>query len=264
VSLDPPSAVTTPTPTASESLFQTLQIRANLSGALIAQPPSFSSALIDHLFDLRRTSGFSRTGATGARFKIASETMPIVSPGTAAFPSPSRTAQLQGKQIRTRIHLRAPHLFGRHVRGGAHHGTRFRQRIRLAHRRHRRKIHGRVSQHQLRQAKIQNLYVTALGDKDVRWLDVPMNDPFAVCSAERVRYLTPPFQYLVSSSGLPAMRCFSVAPSMNSMAINAWPSSSPSRRSCIYVGDSARTPHAPLARKRSRACGSRASASGEI
>ena len=54
-----------------------------------------------------------------------------------------------------------------------------------------------------------------------------MNDSLAVGGAESICNFNPPFKHLVERSGLPAMRCLSVAPSMNSMAINAWPSCSP-------------------------------------
>ena len=37
--------------------------------------------------------------------------------------------------------------------------------------------------------KVQNLGVAALGNKNVRWFDVPVDDAFGVGSVEPVRYL---------------------------------------------------------------------------
>ena len=39
-----------------------------------------SQSLVDDLFQFRGTSGFRRTGATGARFRIASKIVAVLSP----------------------------------------------------------------------------------------------------------------------------------------------------------------------------------------
>ncbi len=73
-----------------------------------------------------------------------------------------------------------------------------------------------------RQPKIQNLGVSALGHEDVRRLDVAVNDALGVRGVERVGNLDGQRQNSVSS-GRPAIRCFSVTPSRNSMAMKALP-----------------------------------------
>ena len=50
---------------------------------------------------------------------------------------------------------------------------------------------------QLRQTKIQDLDVAALGYKDVRRLDVTVNDSLAVGGAESIRNFDPPFKDVV-------------------------------------------------------------------
>ncbi len=79
-----------------------------------------------------------------------------------------------------------------------------------------------------RQTEIENLGVSALGDKDVGGFDVAMNDALGVRGIESVGDLDRQRQTSASiSSGCPAMRCFSVMPSRNSMAMKDWPSCSP-------------------------------------
>ena len=76
----------------------------------------------------------------------------------------------------------------------------------------------------LRQPKVENLGVSALGDKDVRRLDVAVDDAFGVGGVERVGDLDPRASNALVSRGFPAMRCFSVTPSRNSITMNGWPS----------------------------------------
>jgi hypothetical protein len=69
--------------------------------------------------------------------------------------------------------------------------------------------------------KIENLGVTALGHEDVRWLDVPVNDASFVRGIKCIRNLDGKVYRLSMDRGLPVMRCFSVCPSMNSIAMNS-------------------------------------------
>ena len=52
---------------------------------------------------------------------------------------------------------------------------------------------------QLGQAEIQNLGLATLGDKDIRWLDVPMDDPFRMGSVQRIGNLNRQVEQFVRS-----------------------------------------------------------------
>jgi len=69
--------------------------------------------------------------------------------------------------------------------------------------------------------------MASLGDEDVRGLDVPVDDAFGMRGIERVGNLDPQPSRTSVSMGLPAMRCFSVMPSRNSMTMKGWPFSCP-------------------------------------
>ena len=79
--------------------LQPLQISAvNLSeaaGALVAQIPVFLQALIGDLFELRGTSGFSRTAGVGVPSRMVLKMTPVFSPWKASSLSPSRREQHQ-------------------------------------------------------------------------------------------------------------------------------------------------------------------------
>ena len=82
----------------------------------------------------------------------------------------------------------------------------------------------------LRQPEVENLGVPALGDKDVRGLDVAVDDAFGVGGVERVGNFDGQSEAESSVSiGRLAMRCFSVAPSRNSIAMNGL-----TRRACRF------------------------------
>ena len=65
--------------------MEPLQINAHIGSGISAAPGRFSSDFTNNLFR-GGTSGFSRTGATGVRFKIASDTTPLLSPSRASLP----------------------------------------------------------------------------------------------------------------------------------------------------------------------------------
>jgi hypothetical protein len=75
----------------------------------------------------------------------------------------------------------------------------------------------------LRQAKIENLRVPSLGEEDIGGLDVAMNNALGVRCVESIGDFDRQISNWSVSSGRPAMRCFSVSPSRNSMAMNAGP-----------------------------------------
>ena len=82
----------------------------------------------------------------------------------------------------------------------------------------------RIGLRHLRQAEIQNLRVSAFGDEDVCRLNVTMNNALAVCRVQPVGDFDGQIDSSSSvSNGRPAMRCFSVLPSRNSMAMKARP-----------------------------------------
>ena len=78
----------------------------------------------------------------------------------------------------------------------------------------------------LGQSEIQNFGVAAQGYKDVRWLDVAMNNTLSVCGFESIGNLDAQVEGGFDPSDTPAILCFSVTPSRYSMAMNACPCSS--------------------------------------
>ena len=80
----------------------------------------------------------------------------------------------------------------------------------------------------LRQSEVENLGVPAPRDENVRRLDVAMNNALAVRGIQRVGNFDGRDRAAISSPiGRPAMRCFRVTPSRNSIEMKARPSSSP-------------------------------------
>ena len=69
--------------------------------------------------------------------------------------------------------------------------------------------------------------MSALGHEDVGGLDVAVDNAFSVGGVEGIGNFDRQPEQVSVSMGLPAMRCFSVMPSRNSMAMNACPSCSP-------------------------------------
>ena len=71
-----------------------------------------------------------------------------------------------------------------------------------------------------RQAEVQNLGVAAIGNEDIRRLDIAVNDAFRVRGIQRIGNLDRQVDSSVSvSSGRPPMRSFSVMPSRYSMTM---------------------------------------------
>ena len=63
----------------------------------------------------------------------------------------------------------------------------------------------------LGQSEVEHLGMPALGDEDIRRLDVTMHDALGVRRIQRIGDLDGQSQQSLVSSGRPAMRCFSVA-----------------------------------------------------
>ena len=106
--------------------------------------------------------------------------------------------QTERKQIRTRIQVFAAHLFGRHISYRAERGPRARQiRVRAHGYAARRYCLAHVLRHQLCQPKIEHLCLPALGDKNIRGLNVAMDDSLAVRRLERVGDVDADFEQCV-------------------------------------------------------------------
>src|SRR5262249_52323653 len=80
---------------------------------------------------------------------------------------------------------------------------------------------------ELRQAEIEQLGMAARGHKDVRWLDVAMDDATGVRRVERFGNLHAEVEHFIEVIGRPVMRCFNVLPSRNSITMKYCPSCSP-------------------------------------
>jgi hypothetical protein len=81
------------------------------------------------------------------------------------------------------------------------------------------------------QPEVEHLRMTSLGDKDgdkdVAWLDVAVYDSGGMRGIERIRNFNAQAQNLVNFDRTPPILCFKVTPSRNSIAMKAWPRSSP-------------------------------------
>jgi len=100
------------------------------------------------------------------------------------------------KNIRARVGQLALGLLWRHVRRSAHD---------CAHQRNADALGFVVSQAVVilfRESEIQQLYNPARGREDVRWFEVAMNDPLAVCGLERGSNLPRELQRLIRRKGL--------------------------------------------------------------
>ncbi len=91
----------------------------------------------------------------------------------------------EAEQIRTDIEWLGARLLGRHVRDRPHRHTRPRERVRLFRVRRGRRVRGRDG-HRLRQPEIEQLRLPAIGDENVRGLDVTMHDPASVRGVQGV------------------------------------------------------------------------------
>ena len=114
----------------------------------------------------------------------------------------------QREQVRPRVQLLAPGLFGRHVQGRAHGAARARQvmlvEVGLRRREGRAGRFGNVAQRQrsLRQAEIQDLRGPAVHEEDVRGLDVAVHDSLRVRGIQAVGDLDADLQELRNLDGL--------------------------------------------------------------
>ena len=109
----------------------------------------------------------------------------------------------QGEEVGARVERQAQELLGGHVGQRAHGDAHLRQGV-LRRRRGVARVAGLGSRHELREAEIEDLDLTARGQEEVPRLDVPVDDPLDVSRVERVRDLGPELRHpLRGQRGLP-------------------------------------------------------------
>ena len=178
------------TPSALEVPLQALQVRPHIGCVLIAQIAVFLQSLVDDLFQLRWGVRIQPHDGRGNRVQNGFED------DARAFPTEwqrtrSRLVQhcAKGEQIRSGVQFLGTDLLRRHVGNRSQRRSRtgqvlFQRQSGLRHHRICSDI-GERGCH-FRQAKVENLGVPAVGDKDIGGLDVPMDDPLGVRGVEGV------------------------------------------------------------------------------
>ena len=115
----------------------------------------------------------------------------------------------------------------------------------------------------LGQAEVEHLRLLALGDEDVRGLDVAVDDAALVRGVERVGDLDRRVEQTLERQRPAADAVLQRLPARNSMAMNGWPSvGRRCRRWCRCRGGSSAEAALASRWKRSSACGSSVSFSG--
>ena len=195
--------------------LQTLEVGAKLGGSLAADVPIFLESLVDDFFQLGRKIGIQTKRWQGRPVQNGVEREP-----RRISTERQRTGRhfiehhAEGKQVGARVEFLASHLFRGHVSHGAERGAGTGQ-LTFIHSRpamYRRDAgRGTACRHDLGQAEVENLGVTAFGHKDVGRLDVAMDDALAVRGIQRVGDFNAERQERSRVSiGRPAIACFSV------------------------------------------------------
>src|SRR5215469_13275130 len=144
-------------------------------------------------------SGFSRTGATGARFRMASKMVAVLSPrkGSCPVAISYKTAPNENKSVRASSSLaRACRRTGagEMLMLFTHRGSLSRSRAHCP----------TACRHHFCQAEIQDLGMSTLGDKDVGRFEIAVNDAGYVRGIERVGNLNAEGEQRVQFYGLPS------------------------------------------------------------
>ena len=215
------------------SRLHALQVGAHLGGVLVAQVAILLESFVDDLFELRRNVGIE------ADAERRSAIQNRVEDDCRGFAAERQRAGrhlvehgAEGKQVGAGVEFLAARLLGRHVGDRADGGAGAGEVLFDGAGGHfRRRASGQVgvlADGHLGQAEVENLGVAALGHKNVCRLDVAVDDAFG-CARRRARrrFRWPSDRSFSSSMGRPAIRCFRVTPSRNSMAMKASPSCSP-------------------------------------
>jgi hypothetical protein len=133
------------------------------------------------------------------------------------------------KQVGAVVQSFSACLLGRHIGNRPHRSSRRGELVHAdgsARRSCRPLNHSIVLRSEFRQAKIKNLGLAALGDKNIRRLYVAVHNAAGVGSSASAIWI-PMSSNCSSLSGRPSILCLRVVPSRYSIAMKACPSSSP-------------------------------------
>ena len=171
---------------------QPLQVGANLRGVLVAQVAILFESLVDNVFKARRQIGIE--AEHGSRRPIQNG----LKDRRRTFSAEGHGARRhfvedgsKGKQIGAAVEVFAPGLLRRHVGDGADGGAGAGQ-VLIVDRMGRGIVQtgsgsrSRQPRRNLGKAEVENLGVIAIGDENVRRLDVAMHDASGVRGVERV------------------------------------------------------------------------------
>ena len=181
--------------------LQPLQVGAHVGGGLVAQAWVLLQRLVDQVFQLGRNLRIEphrrdrRFVQDGIEHRCA---------GVAAKRQCARQHlvenRAEGKQVGAHVQFLAQRLLGRHVGRRTHRRARAGQvlrRHRQGRRSSRRGHDGLLYCRHLRQSEVEHLGMPALGDQDVRRLDVAVDDPLCVRRIQRVGDLDSQVQHLL-------------------------------------------------------------------
>ena len=152
---------------------------------LVAQVPIFLERLVDDPFEFRRHGGIEPHRSDRRAIQNLIENLRRAASRKALLPGDHFVQhQAERKNVRPPVEVFRARLLGRHVRQRAHRGA-GRAQLQLLLRPRCVAIGAQFRLH-LGQAKIENLRVAALGDENIRRLDIAVNDAFGVRRVQRV------------------------------------------------------------------------------
>ena len=171
--------------------LETFEVGAQFRSALIAKVAIFLQGLVDDVFEFGGDRGSAARAQWEQLCRMESKTKPVVSPRKGSVPVGHLVKHgAKGEKIGASVQFLAAHLLRRHVGHRAHGGPGVvtssfsckREKVSLSgHRRG-----WPTGAQDLGEAKIEDLGLAALGDEDVRRLDVAVDDALGVSGIERV------------------------------------------------------------------------------
>lgn len=169
--------------------LQALKVGANLGGHLVAQIFIFLEQLIKDAFEFGRHVAVELHGRNRRAMKNVAENHGAGGTGKRQRARDRLIEnRAEGKQIAARVERLTTSLLGRHVSDRADCGAGAGKKS-VMRRGNRLAFDRAFGFQQLRQAEIQDLGVAAIGDEDIRGLDVPMDDAFFVRGIQSVGQL---------------------------------------------------------------------------